>query len=563
MTWLLEMKNITKTFGAVKAVDNVSLRLNAGEVVSLCGENGSGKSTLMKVLCGIYPHGSYEGEIIFAGETLQANHIRDTERKGIAIIHQELALVKHLTVLENIFLGAEISRHGLLDYETMTLRCQKLLAQVNLPISPDTRVGDLGLGQQQLVEIAKALNKQVRLLILDEPTASLTEQETATLLAIVRDLQNHDIACIYISHKLNEVKAISDTICVIRDDQHIGTRDASGMSEDDIITMMVGRELTALYPSEPHAHGEEILRVEHLTAWHPVNRHIKRVNDVSFSLRRGEILGIAGLVGAGRTEAVQCLFGVWPGRWQGEIFIDGQPVSISNCQQAIAHGIAMVPEDRKKDGIGFGIGVVGMAVFIVWQWRGRMRRQALGLATSSSTAAVGRQAITAVIVLGAIWLLNDYRGVPTPVLILAALLLAGLFMATRTAFGRRIYAIGGNLEAARLSGINVERTKLAVFAINGLMVAIAGLILSSRLGAGSPSAGNIAELDAIAACVIGGTSLAGGIGSVAGAVMGAFIMSALDNGMSMMDVATFWQYIVKGAILLLAVWMDSATKRRA
>ncbi|AYJ91948.1 D-xylose transport ATP-binding protein XylG [Klebsiella pneumoniae] len=563
MTWLLEMKNITKTFGAVKAVDNVSLRLNAGEVVSLCGENGSGKSTLMKVLCGIYPHGSYEGEIIFAGETLQANHIRDTERKGIAIIHQELALVKHLTVLENIFLGAEISRHGLLDYETMTLRCQKLLAQVNLPISPDTRVGDLGLGQQQLVEIAKALNKQVRLLILDEPTASLTEQETATLLAIVRDLQNHDIACIYISHKLNEVKAISDTICVIRDGQHIGTRDASGMSEDDIITMMVGRELTALYPSEPHAHGEEILRVEHLTAWHPVNRHIKRVNDVSFSLRRGEILGIAGLVGAGRTEAVQCLFGVWPGRWQGEIFIDGQPVSISNCQQAIAHGIAMVPEDRKKDGIGFGIGVVGMAVFIVWQWRGRMRRQALGLATSSSTAAVGRQAITAVIVLGAIWLLNDYRGVPTPVLILAALLLAGLFMATRTAFGRRIYAIGGNLEAARLSGINVERTKLAVFAINGLMVAIAGLILSSRLGAGSPSAGNIAELDAIAACVIGGTSLAGGIGSVAGAVMGAFIMSALDNGMSMMDVATFWQYIVKGAILLLAVWMDSATKRRA
>ena len=323
MSWLLEMKNISKTFGAVKAVDNVSLRLNAGEVVSLCGENGSGKSTLMKVLCGIYPHGSYDGEIIFAGESLQANHIRDTERKGIAIIHQELALVKHLTVLENIFLGAEISRRGLLDYETMTLRCQKLLAQVNLSISPDIRVGDLGLGQQQLVEIAKALNKQVRLLILDEPTASLTEQETATLLAIIRDLQHHGIACIY----------------------------ASGMNEDDIITMMVGRELTALYPNEPHSYGEEILRVEHLTAWHPVNRHIKRVNDISFSLRRGEILGIAGLVGAGRTEAVQCLFGVWPGRWQGRIFIDGQPVTINNCQQAIAHGIAMVPEDRKKDGI--------------------------------------------------------------------------------------------------------------------------------------------------------------------------------------------------------------------
>ena len=351
MPYLLEMKNITKAFGPVKAVDNVSLRLNPGEVVSLCGENGSGKSTLMKVLCGIYPHGSYDGEIVFAGEVIKAAHIRDTERKGIAIIHQELALVKHLTVLENIFLGAEISRHGVLDYDTMTLRCEKLLSQVSLDIPPDTRVGDLGLGQQQLVEIAKALNKQVRLLILDEPTASLTEQETAVLLDIIRDLQNHGIACIYISHKLNEVKAISNTICVIRDGQHIGTRDAAGMDEDDIITMMVGRELTSLYPSEEHAIGDEILRVENLTAWHPVNRHIKRVNDVSFSLHRGEILGIAGLVGAGRTEAVQCLFGVWPGRWEGTIYIDGQPVKINNCQQAIAQGIAMVPEDRKKDGI--------------------------------------------------------------------------------------------------------------------------------------------------------------------------------------------------------------------
>ncbi len=351
MPYLLEMKNITKAFGAVKAIDNVSLHLNAGKVLSLCGENGSGKSTLMKVLCGIYPAGTYDGEIVFAGETLQASHIRDTERKGIAIIHQELALVKHLTVLENIFLGTEITRNGVMDYDLMTLRCEKLLKQVSLAISPDTRVGDLGLGQQQLVEIAKALNKQVRLLILDEPTASLTEQETAVLLDIIRDLRNHDIACIYISHKLNEVKAISDIICVIRDGKHIGTRDAVGMSEDDIITMMVGRELTALYPSEPHSTGDEILRVEHLTAWHPVNRHIKRVNDISFSLKRGEILGIAGLVGAGRTEAVQCLFGVWPGRWEGAIYLDGEQVQIHNCQQAIGHGIAMVPEDRKKDGI--------------------------------------------------------------------------------------------------------------------------------------------------------------------------------------------------------------------
>ncbi|HDL7926494.1 TPA: xylose ABC transporter ATP-binding protein [Yersinia enterocolitica] len=351
MPYLLEMKEITKQFGVVKAVDNISLTLEAGQVLSLCGENGSGKSTLMKVLCGIYPAGSYQGEIIFSGEILQAKNIRETEQKGIAIIHQELALVKHMSVLENMFLGSEWGRFGIMDYDSMYLRCQRMLAQVKLVVDPHTPVGELGLGQQQLVEIAKALNKQVRLLVLDEPTASLTESETAILLDIIRDLRNHGIACIYISHKLNEVKAISDHICVIRDGRHIGTRSAAAMSEDDIIAMMVGRELKELYPHEAHHIGEEILRVENIYAWHPVNRHIRRVDDVSFSLKRGEILGVAGLVGSGRTETVQCLFGVYPGRWQGEIFIDGKAVTISNCQQAMKLGIAMVPEDRKKDGI--------------------------------------------------------------------------------------------------------------------------------------------------------------------------------------------------------------------
>ncbi|MRS16457.1 sugar ABC transporter permease [Enterobacteriaceae bacterium RIT691] len=272
------------------------------------------------------------------------------------------------------------------------------------------------------------------------------------------------------------------------------------------------------------------------------------------------------------------VLGAWNGWWvayrkvpsfivtlAGMLAFRGVLIGITNGTTVSPTSPAMsqIGQSYLPDGVGFVIGVVGLMAFVAWQWRGRQRRQALGLANPAATGVLVRQALTAIIALGAIWMLNDYRGVPTPVLILTLLLLAGMFMATRTAFGRRIYAIGGNLEAARLSGINVERTKLAVFAINGLMVAIAGLILSSRLGAGSPSAGNIAELDAIAACVIGGTSLAGGVGSVAGAVMGAFIMSALDNGMSMMDVPTFWQYIVKGAILLLAVWMDSATKRRA
>lgn len=277
------------------------------------------------------------------------------------------------------------------------------------------------------------------------------------------------------------------------------------------------------------------------------------------------------------TLALGLLLGAWNGWWvayrkvpsfivtlAGMLAFRGVLVGITNGTTVAPTSPAMsqIGQSYLPDGIGFVFGIVGLGLFIAWQWRLRLRRQQMGLEQQPARSAVTRQTITALLVLGAIWLLNDYRGVPTPVLILALLMLAGMFMATRTAFGRRVYAIGGNLDAARLSGINVARNKMAVFAINGLLVAVAGLILSSRLGAGSPSAGNIAELDAIAACVIGGTSLAGGIGSVAGAVMGAFIMASLDNGMSMMDVPTFWQYIVKGAILLLAVWMDSATRRR-
>lgn len=278
------------------------------------------------------------------------------------------------------------------------------------------------------------------------------------------------------------------------------------------------------------------------------------------------------------TLVMGLLLGAWNGWWiayrkvpsfivtlAGMLAFRGILVGITNgtTVSPTSNAMSQIGQSYLSDGLGFGIGFAVMVLFVIWQWRQRTHRQSLGLPVTSKSSDVGRQTMMAIVLLGAIYLLNDYRGVPTPVLLLAALMLVGIFMATRTAFGRRIYAIGGNIDAARLSGINVERTKLAVFAINGLMVAIAGLILSSRLGAGSPSAGNIAELDAIAACVIGGTSLAGGIGSVGGAVMGAFIMASLDNGMSMLDVPTFWQYIVKGAILLLAVWMDSATKKRA
>nr|WP_255522920.1 xylose ABC transporter ATP-binding protein [Neiella litorisoli] len=369
---MLQMRGIIKEFSGVRALDGVDLALSAGQVLSLCGENGSGKSTLMKVLSGIYPSGEYQGEIWLDGALYQVNNIKQAEQAGIAIIHQELALIKELTILENLFLGDEISQFGVLNHAAMYSRAEQMLARVGLTISPDTPLVELGVGQQQLVEIAKALAKNARILILDEPTSSLTESETDVLLAIVEQLKEQGVSCVYISHKLNEVLAISDVVCVIRDGLHIGTREAQGLTQDDIITMMVGRELTELFPYEEHDIGDTVLSVAHASAWHGSNRHIKLVDDVSFELRAGEILGVSGLVGAGRTELMQCLFGSYPSRYELELTLDGQPLVIKSPSDALTKGIAMVPEDRKRHGIvpvmsvGSNITLAGLASFGNW-----------------------------------------------------------------------------------------------------------------------------------------------------------------------------------------------------
>ncbi|MEZ9120889.1 xylose ABC transporter ATP-binding protein [Vibrio cyclitrophicus] len=351
MEALLDMRNIVKRFGEVKALDGVSITLGRGEVLSLCGENGSGKSTLMKVLCGIYPHADFDGEIIFEGQQVKARHIADTEALGIAIIHQELTLVKELSVLENLFLGAEIQSYGVLDFDRMHAESVKLLQKVRLNVSPETRVGDLGVGQQQLIEIAKALSKDAKILVLDEPTAPLTESETEILLDLVTDLRRQGVSCIYISHKLNEVKAISDRICVIRDGTHIGTKATSTITTDDIITMMVGREMKQLFPREDHAIGDVVLEANNIQAWDKLNTHIAKVSDVSFVLREGEILGVAGLVGAGRTELMECLYGCYQGKNSGRVSLHGRELKLHSSQDALHAGIAMVPEDRKRHGI--------------------------------------------------------------------------------------------------------------------------------------------------------------------------------------------------------------------
>jgi len=351
MSSLLEMRNIVKCFGPVRALDGISISLNKGEVLSLCGENGSGKSTLMKVLCGIYPHGNYEGEIIYNGKVIEPKNISDTESIGIAIIHQELTLVKELSILENLFLGSELCTHGILNHELMYYEAKLLLEKVNLSVSPETKVGDLGVGQQQLVEIAKAMSKNAKLLVLDEPTAPLTESETEILLNLVKELRESGVSCIYISHKLGEVKEISDHICIIRDGVHIGTRHTSDMTTDDIITMMVGREMKQLFPREDHDIGEVVLEVKNVNAWDKSNSAIPKVKNASFELHKGEILGISGLVGAGRTELMECLYGSYLGKNEGQYFLQGEKIEIKNSKDALDFGIAMVPEDRKRNGI--------------------------------------------------------------------------------------------------------------------------------------------------------------------------------------------------------------------
>lgn len=351
--YLLEMQGIIKDFSGVKALDGIDLRVRSGECVGLCGENGAGKSTLMKVLSAVYPHGAWQGSIHWDGKELRAHDIRETEAAGIVIIHQELTLVPHLSVAENIFLGNEITGlGGTLNYAAMYQRAAELMADLKMPhINVALPVSQYGGGHQQLIEIAKALNKHARLLILDEPTSSLTSSEITILLDILRDLKKKGVACVMISHKLDEIAAVCDTISIIRDGTHVATRPMGELSVDQIITLMVGREIRNLFPREAHEIGEVVLEARHVTCYDIDNPARKRVDDVSFSLRRGEILGVAGLVGAGRTELAMALFGSYPGHYETTILLDGRQLAIRSPQDAVRAGLCMVPEDRKRHGI--------------------------------------------------------------------------------------------------------------------------------------------------------------------------------------------------------------------
>jgi putative multiple sugar transport system ATP-binding protein len=351
---LLEMRGITKTFPGVKALDNVSLSVRRGEIHALVGENGAGKSTLMKVLSGVYPHGQYEGQILFDGHEAQFSDIRASEALGIVIIHQELALVPQLSITENIFLGNEQGSHGMVNWGAAHARARDLLKTVGLDDSTDTPVRRLGVGKQQLVEIAKALSKKVVLLILDEPTAALNETDSQKLLNLLRDFKSNGISSVLISHKLKEVESIADTITVMRDGRVVETLDATagGVNEDRIIRGMVGRDLTHRFPPRDTEIGEVVFEVRHWNVAHPIYDDRMVIKDVSLNVRRGEVVGIAGLMGAGRTEFAMSVFGRSWGRFvSGTVLRNGKEVDVSSIPKAVKQGIAYVTEDRKTYGL--------------------------------------------------------------------------------------------------------------------------------------------------------------------------------------------------------------------
>lgn len=352
MTVLLEMQGIGKSFPGVRALDRVNLTVKAGEIHAICGENGAGKSTLMKVLSGVYPVGSYEGEIRYDGAVLENRTIRDSEAKGIIIIHQELALVPLLSIAENLFIGNEIARKGVINWPLAFQKTEDLLKKVGLAEAPGTVVGKLGVGKQQLIEIAKALAKDVRLLILDEPTAALQENDSQKLLDLMLELKAQGVTQIIISHKLNEISRVADRITVIRDGSTVSTIDRADISEDRIIRDMVGRDMAHRYPDRVSNPGEVLMEVEGWNVWHPEQKDRQVIHNAAFHVRKGEIVGIAGLMGTGRTELAMSLFGRSYGRaHQGRVKMQGREVDVSTVEKAIAAGMSYVTEDRKALGL--------------------------------------------------------------------------------------------------------------------------------------------------------------------------------------------------------------------
>lgn len=373
----LQMFGITKEFSGVRALNDVNFSVAEGEIHALVGENGAGKSTLMKILSGVYPANSYHGKLVLFGREERFNKPKDAEEAGIAIIHQELMLINDISIAENIFLGHWEGKLGIVDWKTVNEKAKKVLEPLNLNIDVRAKVKSLGVGQKQLVEIVKALSLQSRVLILDEPTAALTESEIIQLFKVLRSLKQKGITLIYISHRMAEVFELADRISVLRDGRLIGTEDAKSTTHQKIISMMVGREITAMYPDQYIEPGKELLEVENYSVLSPDKIGKFAVKNASLTVRSGEIVGISGLLGSGRTELVSALFGAFEKKGTGRVKIEGVETNIKNPRQAIRHGLSFLTEDRKRSGLMLNSGImqnISLAVLRAVSRRGIMQK---------------------------------------------------------------------------------------------------------------------------------------------------------------------------------------------
>jgi len=351
--FILDIRNVTKRFPGVTALDDVSIQIRRGEIHGLCGENGAGKSTLMKILSGVYPYGTYDGAILYEGRELKLENrsIRQAIEEGIAIVYQELTLVPDLTVGENVFLGKEPVERGSINWNRLYADTREILANYQLDVQPQALVRHLGVGKMQMVEIAKALSENAKILILDEPTSALSEAEITKLMEILQTLKSHGVTCIYISHKLEEFFRITDSVTVLRDGKTVTTQPTRDLTLEKLVHYMVGREMTERFPKGNRKPGEVIFEVENLQAQDPNDARHTVLNGVSFDLRRGEILGIAGLMGSGRTELVTTIFGEYGKVTGGTMRIEGREISVGNAREAMRQGLSLVPEDRKGQGL--------------------------------------------------------------------------------------------------------------------------------------------------------------------------------------------------------------------
>ncbi|WEK55962.1 MAG: sugar ABC transporter ATP-binding protein [Candidatus Cohnella colombiensis] len=351
-TCILEMDNIIKEFPGVKALSGVSFKVKKGEIHALVGENGAGKSTLMKVLSGVYPHGTYSGSIKVEGRVQSFQNTSDAEKAGISIIYQELSLASNLSIAENIFMGDEPTNHFLIDWDSMQYRANELLDRVGINIDSNVLVKHLGIGHQQMVEIAKALRTESKILVLDEPTSALSTSEVDVLMNLLVNLKEQGVTCIYISHKFDEIFRIADSVTILRDGQTIDTKSIDSLNETMLINLMVGRDLSQRYPKRQRSEtkGEKVLELKNYSLF-DYKESKERLHHINLSLHKGEILGIAGLMGAGRTELVSSLFGAYNGKSEGQIFIEGNEVKINSPKDAMKQGIGLITEDRKNLGI--------------------------------------------------------------------------------------------------------------------------------------------------------------------------------------------------------------------